>query len=367
MKKKITLLICGSIALSRAKSVYQQFCVYYDVNLLFTKSALKIFKNEFSNIDENFLNLINFEKFTISESDCVVVYAATYNTINKYVNKIVDTKFMDQLLNYKKQIIFVPAMNNNMYTSEIFQYNLNKLKSHNKVFVIEPIIGKLREGHNAIGHVADSEEIVITTLIKTAKFNLKNKNCIVASGAMKVNVFDSVNLTNMSSSTFAFYFVKVLHSMGANVTWIDNSLKRVDGVKKVFASTNVEMVEQSCKHLTNNSWYFSLTAGSDFMLKNYKINKQNVSLSFIPNIKIIEQIQKKSTHKSVKFIGFKLSNDVNKAYEILNKYNLEYVIWNEIETLNSKKVSGKIISKNKEIDFCSSKLMASYLIIKNIF
>lgn len=377
IKTKIGLLFTGSIAVSRAKEVKKEFEKHFELIICATNSAKKIYKNEFGkeiyfdlfNANEN--REVNHIKY-FKKCSVIIVYAATYNTINKFANGINDDFILASLSAFTKDIIFVPAMNENMYTSEILQENITKIKNLNKRFhFIDPIVGRLREGNIALGHVANTEDILF--FIQSLLFNkkLNGKKIIVASGAMQTKLDKVRVISNLSSSNFAKHLVQHLSNLGANVIWLDNSNKQVRGVNKYIVNTNKETIKQAIKYLDDEMTYISLTAGSDFKLKEIfkeKISsEENITLNLVKEDKILEKIQEKLHNKNIDYIAFKLSSKQEDAYKLLNKCNCSYVIWNDLETINKNLVNGELISYNQNVKLKGSKAKISLEIIKKIF
>ena len=56
-------------------------------------------------------------------------------------------------------VLIAPAMNEKMYNHAVVKDNISKLKKIGYSFV-GPIKGRLACGHDAIGHIADTGEIV---------------------------------------------------------------------------------------------------------------------------------------------------------------------------------------------------------------
>lgn len=70
-------------------------------------------------------------------------------------------------------------------------------------------------------------------------------------------------------------------------------------------------------------------------------------------------------NKNKKIIAFKLDEITKKAYKKLEKLNLEAIIWNKIGSYEP--IKGKLITKNKDIDFEDSKIKISKLIVDELF
>jgi phosphopantothenoylcysteine decarboxylase/phosphopantothenate--cysteine ligase len=89
----------------------------------------------------------------------VVVAPATANIIGKYANGLADDLLSCILLATRAKILFAPAMNVHMWQHPAVQRNVTALKRLGYRFV-GPDVGKLACGYEAIGHLAEPEEIL---------------------------------------------------------------------------------------------------------------------------------------------------------------------------------------------------------------
>ena len=92
------------------------------------------------------------------KADAIIIAPATANIIGKVANGIADDMLSTVIMACKKPVIFAPAMNNNMYLNPIVQSNISKLKNYGYHFV-DPQVGHLACGTNAIGKLADIKNI----------------------------------------------------------------------------------------------------------------------------------------------------------------------------------------------------------------
>ncbi len=89
----------------------------------------------------------------------VLVAPATANIIAKAANGLADDLLSCLLQATRAKILFAPAMNVDMWQHPTVQRNVTVLKRLGVRF-IGPDVGKLACGYEAIGHLADPEEIV---------------------------------------------------------------------------------------------------------------------------------------------------------------------------------------------------------------
>ena len=89
----------------------------------------------------------------------ILVAPATANIIGKLANGLADDLLSCILLATRAKILMAPAMNVHMWQHPTVQRNVQTLKRLGVRFV-GPDVGKLACGYEAIGHLAETEEIV---------------------------------------------------------------------------------------------------------------------------------------------------------------------------------------------------------------
>ena len=89
----------------------------------------------------------------------LLIAPATANVIGKLANGLADDFLTCVALATTAPVLLAPAMNVHMYQHPIVQQNLKRLKALG-YHVIGPEVGRLACGYEAIGHLAEVEEIV---------------------------------------------------------------------------------------------------------------------------------------------------------------------------------------------------------------
>jgi phosphopantothenoylcysteine decarboxylase/phosphopantothenate--cysteine ligase len=89
----------------------------------------------------------------------VLVAPATANILAKYASGLSDDLLSCILLATRAKLLFAPAMNVHMWQHPTVQRNVQLLKRLGARFV-GPDVGKLACGYEAIGHLAEPEEIL---------------------------------------------------------------------------------------------------------------------------------------------------------------------------------------------------------------
>ena len=93
------------------------------------------------------------------KADLVLIAPASANIIGKLANGICDDILTCVVFATDAPVLIAPAMNEKMYRHTIVQDNIARLKKIGYRF-IGPIKGRLACGHEAIGHLAEINDIV---------------------------------------------------------------------------------------------------------------------------------------------------------------------------------------------------------------
>ncbi len=93
------------------------------------------------------------------EVDAVLVAPASANFIARLAAGMADDLASCLVLTARCPIVIAPAMNDQMYTHVLTQRNIETLKGIGYHF-IDPVVGHLVCGKEAIGHISDAETIV---------------------------------------------------------------------------------------------------------------------------------------------------------------------------------------------------------------
>lgn len=93
------------------------------------------------------------------KADLFLIVPATANIIGKVANGIADDMLSTTIIATKAPVLFVAAMNNQMYENKIVQDNISKIKKYGYGF-IEPEEGYLACGSVAKGKLASTKTII---------------------------------------------------------------------------------------------------------------------------------------------------------------------------------------------------------------
>lgn len=166
---EIVLGVTGSIGAYRTGDIVRQLRdAGYAVTCVLTQRALKfITPLTLQALSERkvYSDMFDLESPHIlhttlaDHAKLVLVAPATANIIGKFANGLADDLLSCILLATRAKLLFAPAMNVHMWQHPTVQRNVTMLKRLGVRFV-GPDVGKLACGYEAIGHLAETEDIV---------------------------------------------------------------------------------------------------------------------------------------------------------------------------------------------------------------
>ncbi|MDR3782241.1 MAG: bifunctional phosphopantothenoylcysteine decarboxylase/phosphopantothenate--cysteine ligase CoaBC [Candidatus Nitrosotalea sp.] len=350
--KKIILCISGSVAAYKSIELSRLFMRHgADVTCVASKAATDLIKPSYFKwatgnevITKLTGNLEHIKVADYKQSDCIVVYPCTANTLGKLANGIDDTPISTVLsvgLGSKIPIVIGLAMHQAMYENPAVVKNIEFLK--NKVDFISPnfVEGKAK--------AAEPEEILDYTLQKFGSSSvLKGKKVLITAGPT-IEYIDPVRvITNQSTGKTGVLLASEFVSAGSKVTLIYGPGIEIPpkGVKVIRVETSGEMSDALRKEMKQKFDIVILAAAaSDYTPEKPKRTKLDsdllrISLKLKRVPKMINDVKK--IQSNVFLVGFKAEANVSKkdliekAREKMNQSGCDLVIANDIGTKRYK-------------------------------
>ena len=354
--KKIILCISGSVAAYKSIELARLLMRHGgDVTCVASKAATDLIQPSYFKwatgnpvITKLTGDLEHIKVADYKQSDLIVVYPCTANTLGKLANGIDDTPISTVLsvgLGSKIPIIIALAMHQAMYENPAVVHNIEFLK--NKVDFISP---KFIEGK---AKAAEPEEILDVILERFGSSPvLKGKKVLMTAGPT-IEYIDPVRvITNQSTGKTGVFLASEFVSAGAKVTLIYGPGTEIPpkGAKVVHVKTSGEMSEALKKEM-RKPWDIVILAAavSDYTPEKPSKTKldsdsSKISLKMKKVPKMINGIKK--IQKDVFLVGFKAETGVSKkqlikkAREKIKQANCDLVIANDIGTKRYKENSG---------------------------
>lgn len=229
--KTVVLGVTGSIAAYKIAYLASALVkLHADVNVIMTQNAT------------NFINPITFETLTshkclvdtfdrnfqynvehvalAKRADIFMVAPASANVIGKMANGIADDMLTTTILAAKCPKLVSPAMNTNMYTNQIVQDNLEKLK-HYGFEIIDPANGYLACGDTGAGKMPEPETLLQYILRELAsEKDLAGKSVLITAGPTQEKIDPVRYITNHSTGKMGYALAECCMRRGAEVTLV---------------------------------------------------------------------------------------------------------------------------------------------------
>ncbi len=158
---------------------------------------------------------------TLAKSaDVILIAPATANVIAKLANGLADDLLTSTVLAATCKKIIAPAMNVNMFSNQVTQDNIKKLREYGWE-IVEPVDGYLACGDVGTGKMQEPEVLMahIERAIACEK-DMVGKKVLVTAGATR-EALDPVRfITNHSSGKMGFAIAKEAMLRGADVTLV---------------------------------------------------------------------------------------------------------------------------------------------------
>lgn len=313
----------------------------------------------------------------VKNSDIVVIYPCTANTLAKIANGMEDssvTTIASVALGLGKPMIIALAMHEPMYDNPIVRKNISMLEPY-----VEFVQPRLEEDK---AKIAEPEHILsrVIDLVNNSSI-LKGKNVLVTAGATVEHIDPIRVVTNLASGRFGIAIAREAMLMGADVTLIyaHTKVEPPKGVRLIKVSTSKEMFDAVMNELKSKSYHVVImnAAVSDFRpssVSNVKIDSkdnENLTLVLEPTEKIVDYVKKVSPNSIlVAFKADRLDQGlVEKAIKRMKECDADLMIANDtLNSIDSDRCEVFMINKNKDVKNIGlvDKNLAARIILKDI-
>ncbi len=321
--KKIVLCVAGSVAAYKAIELARLLMRHgADVRCVASNAVTKLIQPDYFKwatgnevITKLTGELEHIRLADYKQSDLVIVYPATANTLGKLANGIDDTPVSTVLtvgFGSKIPILMCLAMHESMYDNLAVKKNIKFLK--NKIQFLSPqmVEGKAK---------APEPEDVLDVVLRKFGFTsiLKNKKVLMTAGPT-LEYIDPVRvITNLSSGKTGVLLASELISAGSKVTIVygPGNEKPPKGAKIINVKTSKEMFDATKNELKKKfDVVIMAAAASDYTPENVskskiKSDKKSLIIRLKKAPKIIDLVRK--FQKDTLLVGFKAESNISKS------------------------------------------------------
>jgi phosphopantothenoylcysteine decarboxylase/phosphopantothenate--cysteine ligase len=393
IRKKIVICITASVACFKSIDLIRLFIRHgAEVFVVISKAVEKFIGKEYfvwasGNPVTTHLSgeLEHVRLANYNNSDLVIVYPCTANTIGKFANGIDDTSVTSVLsiaLGSKIPIIISPAMHEAMYYNPIIKSNINKLEQMGVIFTA-PVIKEdkakvssveevFRHSMEKVFHIRQPQNRDTDKVFNLNKSNqffckqsldsiteineielrsfFKGKKILISLGST-IEYIDPIRLiSNTSSGKMGFSLIKAATRFGLDVTilkgitQIDQSIYkhlRKFSQRMIEVKTTDQMADAMSQELYKSKYDVVIlsAAVSDFkpqIVSDTKISteNENLILKLIPTIKIVDKV--KQIQDKVFLVAFKaeyslsLRQLITISYSKLLKCQADFIVANDV-------------------------------------
>ena len=352
-EKKIVLCVAGSVAAYKAIELARLLMRHgADVTCVTSDAVTKLVQPDYFKwatgnevITKLTGELEHIKLADYNQSDLIIVYPATANTLGKLANGIDDTPISTVLtvgFGSKTPILMCLAMHAAMYDNAAVKKNVEFLKNKIEFLTPQMIEGKAK---------ATEPEDVLEYVLRKFGFSsiLKNKKVLMTAGPT-IEYIDPIRIiTNQSSGKTGVLLVSELISAGAKVTLVygPGIEKPPKGAKIIKIFTSKEMFDVVKKEMSKEFDIVIMAAAiSDYTPENPSKNKiksikNKIKISLKKAPKIIDQIKK--YQKNVFLVGFKAEANLSKnelialAKKKMNESDADMIVANDIGSIRYRK------------------------------
>lgn len=290
--------------------------------------------------------------------DLMVVAPATANVIGKAAAGIADDALTTTLISFYRKVLFVPAMNTNMWQHPAVQGNIATLRGYGYE-VLEPASGSLACGTSGAGRLPDETVLLEAIHRQFAPQDLAGRKVLITSGGTR-EYLDAVRfLTNASSGKMGGALVAECLSRGAQVVHITSvpQTTAMHGLTTIEVQTAEQMLAAVSKEFADANIFISAAAVADFRpeqtaahkLKKQDLGPEGFTLKLVPNPDILKTMAaKKQPGQFV--VGFSLEsqNLLQNSLKKMTEKNLDMIVANAPQAIGAEVSEITILTSNGE-------------------
>jgi phosphopantothenoylcysteine decarboxylase/phosphopantothenate--cysteine ligase len=225
--KRIVLGVSGGIAAYKAVELLRLYVkAGAEVFVIMTESAQQfVTPLTFQTLSGNPVHTDLFNLYQEKEighisladrADLFVVAPATANVVGKVASGIADDMLTTTLMATRAPVLFVPAMNVNMWENPIYRQNEEKLRGLGYHFM-EPAVGSLACGWEGKGKLPDPQAILEESGRILGPRDLEGETVLITAGPTREELDPVRFLSNYSSGKMGYAIARAARNRGARV------------------------------------------------------------------------------------------------------------------------------------------------------
>lgn len=271
------------------------------------------------------------------KADAFVVAPATANVMGKVASGVADDMLTTTIMATKAPVLFVPAMNTNMYENPIFQENLRLLTGYG-YHVMEPDSGALACGATGKGRFPETQRILDELAeILVPPQDLAGLKILITAGPTLEPIDPVRFISNHSSGKMGYAIARNAAERGAEVVLISGpvALEAPEGVERIPVQTAVEMHEAAMARYKECDVLILMAAVADYRsvrTADNKIKKTdgNLSIELTRNPDIASDLGKVKGHRVLVGACAETEHLIENARKKIASKNLDLIMANDV-------------------------------------
>jgi len=346
--KSIVLGVTGGIAVYKAVELLRLYVkAGATVHVVMTRSAQEfVTPLTFQTLSGNPVHTELFSLYQEREighisladrADLFVVAPATANVIGKVAAGIADDLLTTTIMATKAPVLFVPAMNVNMWENPLYRQNEAKLRGLGYHFM-EPATGYLACGWEGKGKLPDPAAICAEAERLLTPKDLTGETVLVTAGPTREELDPVRYISNYSSGKMGYAIARVACSRGARVVLVTGPtcLSPPCGVETVEVGSALQMRDAVMERVAAATVIIKAAAVADYRPAEAaagKIKKEDaaaLTLHLKKNPDILAELGKIKGERFL--VGFAAETDdlLQNARKKLQAKNLDLIVANDV-------------------------------------
>ena len=356
--RRVLIAVGGGIAAYKICEVVSTlFKIGVEVRVILTRSAqqfitpltLATLSRHPAYTDENFWQPTHSRPLHIDLgewADLIVIAPLTANTLAKLAYGMADNLLTNTVLASTCPVLLAPAMNTDMWEQQAVRRNWQQILTDKRFHGMSTGSGLLACDRVGAGRMAEPLEIIayVQSLLHTSgKRDLLGKRVLISAGGTREHLDPVRFIGNPSTGKMGLALAQAALHRGASVTLVHTpaSWEVPLGVQAIPVVSAEEMRASMVQNLPNADVIVMSAAVADVKPREYSHEKlakkslpQALPLEPVPDI-VAQLAQLKQPHQ--RLIGFaaQTGDIVTPALEKLHRKNLDAIVANPIDQLNS--------------------------------
>jgi phosphopantothenoylcysteine decarboxylase/phosphopantothenate--cysteine ligase len=346
--KRIVLGVTGGIAVYKAVELLRLYVkAGAKVSVVMTRSAQEfVTPLTFQTLSGRPVHTELFDLYQESEighisladrADIFVVAPATANIIGKVAGGIADDLLSTTIMATRAPVLFVPAMNVNMWENPVYRGNQAKLEGLGYRFM-EPVSGFLACGWEGKGKLPDPVHILAETERILSPQDLAGETVLVTAGPTREEIDPVRYISNYSSGKMGYAIARAAAWRGARVLLVSGPtcLAPPCGVEVHPVTSALQMRDETLRRAAEATVVIKAAAVADYRPaapSGQKIKKEEtgeITLKLEKNPDILAELGKTKGGRILCGFAAETADLTANARKKLQEKNLDLIVANDV-------------------------------------